>query len=181
MSPTTKARSSVSVRPQRHHGFPRSFDGLLAAAACWLACASSAMAAVEVDFSHTNSAATNPNQNTGDITLAFTVDGSGNVTLDASCANPGPAANVNEFDGPCGTISDTAMWGQTFTITLTSSGSGSLRVSNLTTGLSVQGEQLGTRGCRQRADHRHRHAVSERNSGCWNSHTQMPRPRRAPR
>lgn len=97
------------------------------------------MAAVEVDFSHANSAATNTDQNTGTITLAFTVDGSGNVTLDASCANPGPAANVNEFDGPCGTISDTSMWGQTFTITLTSSGSGNLRVSNLTTGLSVQG------------------------------------------
>jgi len=98
------------------------------------------MAAVEVDFSHSNSAATNANQNTGTITLAFTVDGSGNVTLNASCANSGPAANVDEFDGPCGTISDTAMWGQSFSIVLTSSVSGSLRVSNLTTGLSVQGQ-----------------------------------------
>ena len=99
------------------------------------------MAAVEVDFSHTNSAATSSNQNTGTITLAFTVDGSGNVTLDASCVNSGPAANVNEFDGPCGTISDTSMWGKSFSIVLTSSGANglSLRVSNLTTGLSVQG------------------------------------------
>lgn len=98
------------------------------------------MAVVEVDFSHSNSAATNADQNTGTITLAFTVDSTGNVTLNASCANPGPAANVNEFDGPCGTISDASMWGQNFSIVLTSSGSGSLRVSNLTTGLSVQGQ-----------------------------------------
>ena len=97
------------------------------------------MAAVEVDFSHSNSDATNSNQNTGTITLAFTVDGSGNVTLNASCVNSGPAANVNEFDGPCGTITDASMWGQSFSIVL-SSGSGSLRVSNLTTGLSVQGQ-----------------------------------------
>lgn len=98
------------------------------------------MAVVEVDFSHSNSAATNADQNTGAITLAFTVDSTGNVTLNASCAKSGPAANVNEFDGPCGTISDASMWGQNFSIVLTSSGSGSLRVSNLTTGLSVQGQ-----------------------------------------
>ena len=126
--------------PSRLRRLPRLCDGLLVAAACWLACASSAMAAVEVDFSHSNSVATNANQNTGTITLAFTVDGSGNVTLNASCVNSGPAADVDEFDGPCGTISDASMWGQTFSIVLTSSGSVSLRVSNLTTGLSVQGQ-----------------------------------------
>ena len=97
------------------------------------------MAAVEVSFGHSNSDTTNSNQNTGTITLEFTVDGSGNVTLNASCVNSGPAANVNEFDGPCGTISDASMWGQNFSIVL-SSVSGSLRVSGLTTGLSVQGQ-----------------------------------------
>ena len=140
MSLTTEARSFDSFRPQRRYRIHHSFDRLVAAAACSLACVGSAMAAVEIDFSHTNSAATNADQNTGTITMAFTVDGSGNVTLDASCANSGPADNVDEFDGPCGTITDTSMWGQTFSITLTSSGSGSLRVSNLTTGLSVQGQ-----------------------------------------
>jgi arylsulfatase A-like enzyme len=97
------------------------------------------LAVVQVDFSHSYTGATDPIQNTGDITLAFTVDGSGNVTLDASCADPDPAAYVNEFDGPVGTISDSAMWGQGFTIVLSSSGSGSLRVSNSGAGLSVQG------------------------------------------
>ncbi|MCB1132868.1 MAG: hypothetical protein KDN05_17220, partial [Verrucomicrobiae bacterium] len=96
-------------------------------------------AAVDVDFSHSYTGATNPIQNTGDITLAFTVDGSGNVTLDASSADPDPAAYVNEFDGPVGTVSDPAMWGQGFTIVLSSSASGSLRISNSGAGLSVQG------------------------------------------
>ena len=49
-----------------------------------------------------------PTQNTGNITLAFTVDGSGNVTLDASCADPDPAAYVDEFDGAVGTVTDPA-------------------------------------------------------------------------
>lgn len=139
MSPITKARSSVSVRPRRHHGFPRSFDGLRAAAACWLACAASALAVIQLDFSHSYTGPTAPLQNTGDITLAFTVDGSGNVTLDAFSTDPDPAAYVNEFDGPVGTISDSTMWGQGFTIVLSSSGSGSLRISNSGAGLAVQG------------------------------------------
>lgn len=140
MSVTTSGRSSDSARPQRSRSIRCAFHWLLAVAIGSLVCVGSATAAVEVDFSHSNSAATTANQNTGTITLAFTVDVSGNVTLDASCANLGPAANVDEFDGPCGTITDTAMWGQTFSIALSSSGSGSLRVSNFTTGLSAQGQ-----------------------------------------
>ena len=140
MSPSAINRSSAYVRRSRLRRLPRIREKFLAAAACWLACASFTTAAVEVDFGHSNSAATNADQNTGTITLAFTVDGTGNVTLNASCANPGPAANVDEFDGPCGTVSDASMWGQAFSIVLASSGSGSLRVSNLTTGLSVQGQ-----------------------------------------
>lgn len=119
--------------------FLRSFNSLLAAVACWLACAASALAVVQVDFNHTYTGATDSLQNTGNITLAFTVDGSGNVTLNASCASSGPTAYVNEFDGPAGTISDPAIWGQSFNIVLSSSGSGSLRISNSGAGLSVQG------------------------------------------
>lgn len=98
-----------------------------------------AEATVKIDFSHSYTSATNSLQNTGNITLAFTVDGSGNVTLDASCVLTGPAVYVNEFDGSVGTISDPAMWGQSFSIVLSSSGNGSLRISNSGNGLSVQG------------------------------------------
>ncbi|MGA0845811.1 MAG: sulfatase-like hydrolase/transferase, partial [Luteolibacter sp.] len=102
---------------------------------------STAQAVVEVDFSHSYTGATNSIQNAGDITLDFSVDGSGNVTLDASCADPDPAGYVNEFDGPVGTVTDPALWGQQFSIVLSMSGSagGSLRISNSGTGISVQG------------------------------------------
>lgn len=107
----------------------------------WMLVSFTAMASVQVDFSHSYTAATNAVQNTGNITLAFSVDSTGNVTLDASCAQTGPASYVNEFDGPVGTVSDPSMWGQNFTIVLSSTGSsaGSLRVSNSGTGISVQG------------------------------------------
>jgi arylsulfatase A-like enzyme len=134
-----KPNSCVAVPGLRSRSSPRPCDGRRAAAACWLAFAVCAFASVEVDFSHSYTGSTDPIQNTGDITLSFTVDGSGNVTLNASCADPDPAAYVNQFDGPAGTISDPAIWGQSFTIVLSSSGSGSLRISNSGTGLSVQG------------------------------------------
>ena len=54
--------------------FLRSFNSLLAAVACWLACAASALAVVQVDFNHTYTGATDSLQNTGNITLAFTVN-----------------------------------------------------------------------------------------------------------
>lgn len=102
---------------------------------------SAAQAVVEVDFSHSYTGAQSSNQNTGSITLAFTVDGTGNVTLDASCANANAAAWVDEFDGPVGTVSDPALRGQQFSIVLSMSGTGSvsLRLSNTGSGLSVQG------------------------------------------
>ena len=96
-------------------------------------------AQVQVDFSHSYTGAPNALQNTGDITLDFTVDGSGNVTLDASCSDPDPAAYVDDFDGPVGTVSDPAMWGQSFSIVLSSTGSGALRVNNTGGGLAIQG------------------------------------------
>lgn len=76
-----------------------------------LALVISADAAVQVDFSHSNTGAPGGYQNTGNITLLFSVDSSGNVTLDASCADPDPAAFVNEFDGAVGTVSYSALWG----------------------------------------------------------------------
>lgn len=107
--------------------------------ACWLTIAAPAFSAVEVDFAHSYTSGGSATQNTGDITLAFTVDGSGNVTLDASSADTDPAAYVNEFDGSVGTVSDTAMWGQSFTIVLSSTGAGNLRIDNTGSGLAVQG------------------------------------------
>jgi len=103
--------------------------------------ATTAKASVTVDLSHSYTGATNALQNTGNITLAFAVDFSGNVTLDASCVSAGAATYVNEFDGLVGTVSDPAMWGQSFSIVLSSTGTsgGSLRVSNSGTGLSIQG------------------------------------------
>lgn len=139
MDLSPKAGSFSAASRQGRRSFPRPGGVLPTAAGCWLACMASAMALVQVDFSHSFTGATDPIQNTGDITLAFTVDGSGNVTLNASSADTDPAAYVNEFDGPVGTISDPAMWGQGFTIVLSSSGSGSLRISNSGAGLSVQG------------------------------------------
>ncbi len=62
--------------------------------ACWLTIAAPAFSAVEVDFAHSYTSGGSTTQNTGDITLAFTVDSSGNVTLDASSAAHDPAASV---------------------------------------------------------------------------------------
>ena len=138
--------SAPSIRPfpvvsrQLPGIMTRPLGGIMAAAAgCWLASSVSALAVVEVDFSHSYTGAQLPLQNAGDITLAFSVDGSGNVTLDASCANPETATYVNEFDGPVGTVTDASIWGQNFTIVLRSTGSGSLRISNSGAGLSIQG------------------------------------------
>ncbi|MEY4387659.1 MAG: hypothetical protein RLY20_2942 [Verrucomicrobiota bacterium] len=107
---------------------------------CSLACTVSALAVVQVDFSHSYTGpAGDPPQNTGNITLAFAVNGTGNVTLNASCSDPDPAVYVNDFDGPVGTVSDPAMWGQNFTIVLSSTGSGALRINNTGGGLAIQG------------------------------------------
>jgi len=139
MSIATNAYSYLTVPPQRQSGFLRSYCGLLAAGACWLTSAASALASVQVDFSHSFTGAASLNQNTGNITLAFTVDGSGNVMLDASSALSPPAAYVDEFDGPVGTVSNPVMWGRSFTIVLSSTGSGALRINNTGSGLAVQG------------------------------------------
>ena len=114
------------------------------ASAVWLASSSVLQAQVTVDFSHSYGAVGSPaagsgTQNTGDITLAFTVDGAGNVTLDASCTDPDPVTYVDEFDGSVGTVSDPAMWGQSFSIVLSETGSGTLRIDNTGSGLAAGG------------------------------------------
>ena len=119
--------------------FPSLFRRLpVLASVVWLASSIVLQAQVTVDFSHSNGTA-GAAQNTGDITLAFTVDGAGNVTLDASCTDPDPVTYVDEFDGSVGTVSDPNMWGQSFSIVLSESGSGSLRIDNTGSGLASQG------------------------------------------
>jgi arylsulfatase A-like enzyme len=94
------------------------------------------MAAVQVDFTHSYTGAAGANQNTGDITLLFNINASGNAVLDASCADPDPAAYVDEFDGAVGTVSNSALWGSSFSVVLSGGG---LRIDNGGNGLAVQG------------------------------------------
>lgn len=93
---------------------------------------------VTVDFSHSYTGAPAATQNTGQITLDFSVDGVGNVTLDASCSDSDPVAYVDEFDGSAGTISNPTLWGSNFQMTIL--GTGNLRVDNAGLGLSIQGQ-----------------------------------------
>jgi arylsulfatase A-like enzyme len=102
----------------------------------WLAGASLVQAGVQVGFSHSYTGPGAVTQNTGDITLSFSVDGSGNVTLNATCADPDPLAYVNEFSS-VGMVSNGALWGGGFSIVL--SGVGNMRIDNGGYGLSIQG------------------------------------------
>ncbi len=139
MNQAVVPRQKICARARRRPDLLQRLACLLTGG-CWLVCATSALAGVQVDFSHSYTGpAGDPPQNTGNITLAFAVDGTGNVTLDASCADPDPAVYVNDFDGPVGTVSDPAMWGQNFTIVLSSTGSGALRINNNGGGLAIQG------------------------------------------
>lgn len=107
----------------------------------WLAASLFARGEVQVDFSHSYSGAPGGFQNTGNITLAFTVEASGGVVLDASCVQAGPAAYVDDFDGPVGSVSDPAMFGQSFTMTVSlPSNQGALRIDNAGGGIAVQGQ-----------------------------------------
>lgn len=105
----------------------------------WATSALLSQALIQVDFSHSYVGGPSANQNTGNVTLAFAVDGTGNVTLDASCADSDPAVYVDDFDGSVGTVSDPAMWGGDFSIVISSTGSGNLRIDNTGGGLAVQG------------------------------------------
>lgn len=83
-------------------------------------------AEVAVFFNNTGLVNTAP-ASLGTVTLAFTVDGSGNVMLDASTSNTGstPAVNaVNAWDGPVGTISHAGAYNSSFTLTMAGIGTG---------------------------------------------------------
>jgi arylsulfatase A-like enzyme len=107
--------------------------------AFWLASLSSALGGVNVDFGHSFTGAPGATQNTGDVTLNFTVDDTGRVSLDASSQAPDAARFVDEWDGPVGTATDPGMRGKSFSMTLSSTGPGTLRIDNTGSGLAIQG------------------------------------------
>ncbi|MCU0858386.1 MAG: hypothetical protein MUC65_08310, partial [Pontiellaceae bacterium] len=53
------------------------------------------------------------------LTFDFTLDGAGNVTLNASTGStvPDVISTVNSWDGAAGTVSNPALFGKTFTLT----------------------------------------------------------------
>ena len=103
----------------------------------FLACASAAMAEVSVTFPVTDTVL----RNLFTLTLDFTVDGSGNVTLDAQSTNGGasPQAVVNAWDGPAGTIADAAFHGTNFTLTAVAKVGGVVSTLLQTSGAGTQG------------------------------------------
>lgn len=107
----------------------------------WVLSALCAEALIAVNFAHSYTGPAGANQNSGNITLDFTVDALGNVVLDASCVQAGPTVYIDEFDGAVGTATDPAIWGQSFSITLSRSpNNGTLRINNTGAGLAVQGQ-----------------------------------------
>ncbi|MEJ6561922.1 MAG: sulfatase-like hydrolase/transferase [Akkermansiaceae bacterium] len=122
---------------------PNFFRFLLPRCALFFAvlCPVMARGEVVVDFSHSYSGAAGGFQNAGAISLAFTVDGSGGITLDASCAETGPAAYIDDFDGAVGTVSNPAIFGGSFTVVLSRAvNPATLRIDNMGAGLAIQGQ-----------------------------------------
>lgn len=102
------------------------------------------MAAVKVEFKNTGLLNT-ANTSIGTVTLAFTVDGTGNVTLNASTSSTAPASvnAVNAWDGPVGTISHPGAYNSTFTLTMgcfaTATATSDLRLTDIFAGVSTGG------------------------------------------
>ena len=101
---------------------------------------------VNVAFNNTTIAPSPTSPTLGTVTLAFTVDGSGNVTLDASTSNTASTVvvdAVNAWDGAVGTITDPGAYNSTFTLTLKGVGSGNsqsdLKLSNQVGGSPIAG------------------------------------------
>jgi hypothetical protein len=76
------------------------------------------------------------------LTLDFSVDGVGNVTLDASTpsANGLIIAAVDAWDGAVGTISDASLWGTSFTLVGVTGGPGLVVTGNDTGILGISGQ-----------------------------------------
>ena len=77
-------------------------------------CVSVGWADVFVNFPINDTAS----RNFGTLTLGFSVDGSGNVTLDAETSNPNapPKAVVDAWDGAAGTVSEPSLFNTSFTL-----------------------------------------------------------------
>ena len=105
-------------------------------------------AEVAVSFNNTTLLNT-ANTPIGTVTLAFTVDGSGNVTLNASTDKTATAtvAAVNVWDGAVGTVTDPAAYNTSFTLTMTGVGTGTS--SNDLRLCSLSGGALGVAGTNQ--------------------------------
>lgn len=82
-------------------------------------------------------------RNTGGLTLTYTIDASGNVTLDATSGNTVAvvAATADGWDGAAGTVTNSALYNTTHTLTgaATGSSSGYLAILNSENGLGIQG------------------------------------------
>ncbi|VGO23557.1 PEP-CTERM sorting domain-containing protein [Pontiella sulfatireligans] len=98
------------------------------------------VADVSVSFPVTDTVLRNLNV----LTLEFTVDGSGDVTLDAQSSNGGalPQAVVNAWDGAAGTVSAVSLFNTSFTLTGVAKLNGS-QVINLSTDANTPGPGLG--------------------------------------
>jgi len=79
-----------------------------------MACVSVSLADVSVNFPVTDTVL----RNLATLTLDFSVDDSGNVTLDATTSNGGalPLAVVNAWDGPVGTLTNTPLFNTSFSL-----------------------------------------------------------------
>ncbi|MFZ9936024.1 MAG: LamG-like jellyroll fold domain-containing protein [Luteolibacter sp.] len=102
-------------------------------------------AEVKVEFKNTGLLNT-ANTSIGTVTLAFTVDGIGNVMLNASTSSTAPASvnAVNAWDGPVGTISHPGAFNSTFTLTMggfatVTATSSDLRLTDIFGGVSTGG------------------------------------------
>jgi len=85
------------------------------------------------------------NRNHANLTLDFSVDGSGNVTLDAMTPNGGavPQSVVNGWDGAVGTISDSSLFNTSFSLVAAPVGGTLLWTADLNGGgLGVSGTAI---------------------------------------
>lgn len=112
-----------------------------------MTCASVSLAGITTTFTgHTSDTTL---RNLATITLDYTIDGAGNVTLDASTSNGGaiPTQIPDFWDGAAGTVSEASLWGTSFSLTGTSTGSGGGYIASQgpNTGLGIQGGPSNTR------------------------------------
>jgi hypothetical protein len=119
-------------------------------AAAVLICTSAAMASITLDF-NVASSNTGPNRliinGASPLTFAFSVDGSGNVTLDASTTSPDQIDidTVNGWDGAVGTVSVPSLFNSSFTLqalaTDTAGGAMNISLDGADTGvIAIQGQ-----------------------------------------